>query len=176
MRGDFSMSGFRLTDEQVKQFHAEGYLFIPNLLDSEEVGLLSRVARADADFVKNANDRLDATGAKTRLSLRNDLFEDVYSAVVRSESLVNAMERLFEDEVYHYHHKMTMKEPFEGGAWEWHQDYGYWYNNGCLFPDMGSCMIAVDPATKENGCLQVLRGSHRMGRIDHGKAGDQTGA
>jgi ectoine hydroxylase-related dioxygenase (phytanoyl-CoA dioxygenase family) len=37
-------------------------------------------------------------------------------------------------------------------------------------------MIAVDAATKENGCLQVLRGSHRMGRIDHGKVADQTGA
>jgi ectoine hydroxylase-related dioxygenase (phytanoyl-CoA dioxygenase family) len=37
-------------------------------------------------------------------------------------------------------------------------------------------MIALDKATKENGCLQVLRGSHQMGRIDHGKVGDQTGA
>lgn len=170
------MSVFTLSEKQVAQFHRDGYLFVPNLLNKEEVDLLSQVARADADFVRNASDRLDAEGAKTRLSLRNDLHEDIYSAVVRSESLVNAMQRLFDDEVYHYHHKMTMKEPFEGGAWEWHQDYGYWYNNGCLFPDMGSCMIAVDAATKENGCLQVLRGSHLLGRIDHGKSGDQTGA
>ena len=48
--------------------------------------------------------------------------------------------------------------------------------NGCLLPDMGSCMIAIDRATRENGCLQVLRGSHTMGRIEHGKTGDQTGA
>ena len=41
---------------------------------------------------------------------------------------------------------------------------------------MASCMIAVDQATRENGCLQVLRGSHKMGRVDHGKRGDQTGA
>src|SRR5436853_541784 len=68
------------------------------------------------------------------------------------------------------------KEPKVGGAWEWHQDYGYWYNNDCLFPDMASCYIAVDPATKENGCLQVLKGSNRMGRIEHGKSGSQTGA
>jgi ectoine hydroxylase-related dioxygenase (phytanoyl-CoA dioxygenase family) len=86
------------------------------------------------------------------------------------------MERLLGDEVYHYHHKMMLKEPRVGGAWEWHQDYGYWYNNGCLFPDMASCLIAVDRATRENGCLQVIRGSHRMGRVDHGKAGGQVGA
>jgi ectoine hydroxylase-related dioxygenase (phytanoyl-CoA dioxygenase family) len=71
---------------------------------------------------------------------------------------------------------MILKEPYVGGAWEWHQDYGYWYHNGCLFPDLASCMIAVDRATKANGCLQVLKGSHKIGRVDHGKVGDQTGA
>ncbi len=71
---------------------------------------------------------------------------------------------------------MSLKEPRIGGAWEWHQDYGYWYEFGCLYPDMASCMIAVDAATRENGCLQVLPGSHRMGRIRHMKVGDQTGA
>eukprot|EP01048_Picozoa_sp_COSAG05_P039381 COSAG05_NODE_19536_length_291_cov_0.713542_1_plen_87_part_10 len=73
------------------------------------------------------------------------------------------MQSLLDDEVYHYHHKMMLKEPLIGGAWEWHQDYGYWYDNGCLYPDMASCLIAVDRATRENGCLQVVRGSHKLG-------------
>jgi ectoine hydroxylase-related dioxygenase (phytanoyl-CoA dioxygenase family) len=33
----------------------------------------------------------------------------------------------------------------------------------------------VDRATRENGCLQVIQGSHRLGRLEHGKVGDQTG-
>src|SRR5260370_36390351 len=37
-------------------------------------------------------------------------------------------------------------------------------------------MIAVEPCTKENGCLQVLAGSNRLGRLEHGRIGDQTGA
>ena len=41
---------------------------------------------------------------------------------------------------------------------------------------MASCMIAVDRANRENGCLQVLKGSHKLGRIEHSKSGDQTGA
>jgi ectoine hydroxylase-related dioxygenase (phytanoyl-CoA dioxygenase family) len=41
---------------------------------------------------------------------------------------------------------------------------------------MASCLIALDRATRENGCLQVLRGSHHMGRIEHGRFGGQTGA
>ena len=52
----------------------------------------------------------------------------------------------------------------------------YWYNNGCLFPEMGSVFIPVDKCTKENGCLKVLDGSHKMGRINHILEGDQAGA
>src|SRR5205814_9799825 len=33
-----------------------------------------------------------------------------------------------------------------------------------------------DRATRQNGCLQVLKASHHLGRIEHGKVGDQTGA
>jgi len=69
-----------------------------------------------------------------------------------------------------------MKEPKTGGQFIWHQDYGYWYKNGCLFPDMATVFIAIDPATKQNGCLQVLKGSHRLGRIEHVMIGGQTGA
>jgi ectoine hydroxylase-related dioxygenase (phytanoyl-CoA dioxygenase family) len=71
---------------------------------------------------------------------------------------------------------MIMKEARTGGAWAWHQDYGYWYDNGVLFPNLCSVFVAVDPATQANGCLQVLRSSHLMGRVTHVKTGDQTGA
>jgi ectoine hydroxylase-related dioxygenase (phytanoyl-CoA dioxygenase family) len=70
---------------------------------------------------------------------------------------------------------MILKEPYVGGAWAWHQDYGYWYHNGCLAPQLASCMIALDRATRQNGCLQVVRESHLLGRMDHDKVGDQTG-
>ncbi len=63
-----------------------------------------------------------------------------------------------------------------GGAWDWHQDYGCWYQNGCLFPFMASCLIASDRAMRANGCLQVIKGFHHMGRVEHSRFGDQTGA
>ena len=77
------------------------------------------------------------------------------------------MENFLGDEVYHYHSKIIWKKPGDGG-FDWHQDYGYWYHNACLYPDMASCFIMLDKATKENGCLKVLKGSHKVGRIGHG--------
>ena len=89
---------------------------------------------------------------------------------------MDGAERLLGGEVYHYHSKLTLKAPETGGAWNWHQDYGYWYFNGNLFPDMLSVFIAIDPATEANGCLQVIRGSARMGRLDHELVGGQLTA
>lgn len=171
MRNDF------LTPDAVAAFQRDGFLLVPDLLDAEETELLGRIARLDHALAQARTSRADGEGGAVELVVENELpAEAIYSAIVQSEPLVSAMETLLGDEVYHYHHKMILKEPRTGGAWTWHQDYGYWYNNGCLFPDMASCMFAVDRATRENGCLQVIRGSHRMGRIDHVRRGDQTGA
>ena len=171
------MNAFRIQPNHIAQYEEDGFFIVPNLLDADEVALLSQIARADHELQRQKATRADGEGGAIDLVVSNDLPTDsIYGAIVRSERIVSAMETLLLDEVYHYHHKMILKEPRVGGAWAWHQDYGYWYSNGCLFPHLASCMIAVDRATRENGCLQVLRGSQRLGRIDHGKVGDQTGA
>src|SRR5262249_9016792 len=148
------MSRFQLSDEQLERYEQDGYLIVEGFLDREEVQLLRRIARADQRLA-TAGSRRDGQGKVVKLAVHNDLPDDIYGAVGRSRRLVEAMERLLTGEVYHYHHKMILKEPHVGGAWEWHQDYGYWYQNGCLYPLMASCMIAVDRATRANGCLQV---------------------
>jgi hypothetical protein len=166
----------RFSDAEVAQFHRHGFVLVPGLLDPEETEMLLTMARQDQEMQEHAFGVEDASGRKSRLSLWNHPGDDLYGVVSRSERIVDRMEQVLGGEVYHYHSKMMLKERFIGGAWEWHQDYGYWYQNGCLLPDMASCLIALDGATRENGCLQVLRGTHRMGRIEHGRSGEQTGA
>ncbi len=166
-----------LSADAAAAFHRDGFILVPDLLDDEETELLGTIARQDQALAAARTSRADGEGGAVELVVENELArESIYSAIVQAEPLVSAMQTLLSDEVYHYHHKMILKEPRTGGAWTWHQDYGYWYSNGCLFPDMASCMFAVDRATRENGCLQVIRGSHLMGRIDHLRRGDQTGA
>jgi len=165
-----------LTEAQVDQFSQDGYLVIRKLLDDQETALTLQAARQDEAMRINAMSVVDTQGKSTNLSLWNHPGDDIYGAICRSRRVVDSMEELLGGEVYHYHSKLSAKEPKVGGAWEWHQDYGYWYQNGCLFPDLASVFIALDPATRENGCLQLLRGSHRMGRVEHGRFGSQTGA
>ncbi|MBL8824370.1 MAG: phytanoyl-CoA dioxygenase family protein [Planctomycetia bacterium] len=170
------MSAFRISDELWRKYQEDGYFIAEKLFDDEEIRLLGSIARAEHQQKERGVSRRDGQGGTIKLTVENELADNIYSAIVRSPRIVDSMEKLLGGEVYHFHHKMILKEPLTGGAWEWHQDYGYWYNNACLYPYLASCMIAVDRATKENGCLQVIKGSHHIGRIDHNKVGDQTGA
>jgi ectoine hydroxylase len=166
-----------LTAEQRAAFERDGYILIRKFFDVEETVLLQTAVDQDPAIRGHFYDRGDAEGLTTKMATWNHPGDSVYGYAARSHKMVDTMEDLLGGEVYHYHSKITAKEPHEGGAWEWHQDYGYWYNNGCLFPYMASAMIALDKCTKSNGCLQVLKGAHQLGRIDHGLLdGDQVGA
>jgi ectoine hydroxylase-related dioxygenase (phytanoyl-CoA dioxygenase family) len=167
----------RFTPEQRAAYERDGFVLIRSLFDAEEISILRDAIEKDPQLRASLYDRKDAQGKATRMATWNHPGDSVYGLAARSHRVVDTMEDMLGGEVYHYHSKLTAKEPFEGGAWEWHQDYGYWYHNGCVFPYMASVMVALDKTTKENGCLQVLRGSHHAGRVDHGVLpGEQVGA
>ncbi|MEL6109276.1 MAG: phytanoyl-CoA dioxygenase family protein [Planctomycetota bacterium] len=157
-------------------YRRDGYVLRRALFDSQEIDLLRRSAKADKALDDHSFGRDDGEGGTVRLSLWNHPGEGIYGAFARCERMVSMAEQLLNDEPYHYHSKMIMKDARIGGAWTWHQDYGYWYSNGVLTPNLVSAFIAVDPATRENGCLQVIRESHHCGRIEHQLSGDQAGA
>ncbi len=165
-----------LTQEQIKTYWQDGYLVLKKHFDEEEVSLIKKAALADRELDRRSYGRADGEGGTVRLSLWNHPGDTIYGMFARSERIVDAAEDLLDGEVYHYHSKMILKDARVGGAWTWHQDYGYWYNFGLLQPLLTSVTIAVDKATKENGCLQVLKGSHKMGRVEHALTGEQAGA
>lgn len=166
----------RWASSELAAYVTDGYLIKRGLFTGEEIKLLRDTAVSDHALDAAATALDDGAGNRVRLSLWNHPGDGIYGMVARSSRMVDAVEDLLGGEVYHYHSKMILKDARTGGAWAWHQDYGYWYQNGLLFPDLCSVMIAVDTATRENGCLQLLKGSHRMGRINHVLTGEQAGA
>lgn len=179
------MTNQSLTTDQVRQYNQDGYLIINGFLNPAEVKKLYQVAIDDSAVSKNAINVNDSTGKRSKLSLWYKPGDDIYGLLTRSQQLVDSVNELLESPastrsvatVCHFHSKLMQKEPRVGGAWEWHQDYGYWYKNEFLLPDqMMSVMVAITDANRENGCLQVIKGSHKMGRVEHGFAGEQVGA
>ena len=170
------MAFLQLSSKQMDEFQKKGRVKVPGMFEVDEIMLLRQSAKADNALDKHSFGRSDGEGGKVRLALWNHPGEGIYGMFARCRRVVRSMELLLGGKVYHYHSKMIMKDAKVGGAWTWHQDYGYWYQNGCLFPHMASLFIAVDPSTRENGCLQVIAGSHECGRMDHTLTGDQAGA
>ena len=173
------MTNFKLTAAQIATYHKDGCLVVKDFLSGEEVKKLQDIAFEDGVMRKHAFDLNDQTGKKTKLTLWYKPGNDTYGLLTRSSRIIGSVDKLMDGDsaVCHFHSKLMQKEPKVGGAWEWHQDYGYWYKNEYLLPEqMMSVMIAITDANKANGCLQVIKGSHKMGRIEHGFAGEQVGA
>ena len=164
---------------ELATYEKDGYLIVKGFCSSAEVDKMYSTAIHDNAMAKNALDLNDQTGKKTKLSLWFTPGNDVFGYLTRSESMIHHVAQLLDSNshVCHFHSKLMQKEPKVGGAWEWHQDYGYWYKNQFMFPDqLISVMVALTPANKNNGCIQVIKGSHKLGRVNHGFAGEQVGA
>lgn len=163
-------------DKRRNEYLERGFLMFRELFSPQEIDALRIRAKSDRAMDEHAYGRNDGEGGKIRLSLWNQPGDGIYGAFARSRRMVTIAQVLLGDEPYHYHSKMIMKDARVGGAWAWHQDYGYWYHNAVLKPDLVSAFVAVDAATRENGCLQVIPGSHRYGRVEHVTTGEQAGA
>lgn len=173
------MTNSILSSEEIVAYHRDGYVIKKNLFSKDEINKLYKIAIEDDAVSKNAIDLNDQTGKKTKLTLWFTPGNDSFGYMTRSERIVNSVAQLLDSDapVCHFHSKLMQKEPRVGGAWEWHQDYGYWYKNQFMFPDqLVSVMVALTEANKQNGCLQVIKGSHKLGRVNHGFAGEQVGA
>ncbi len=164
-----------LTDDDVARYHRDGYVMMPSLFDAREVAAMIKAVETGQRVAATTNARQDASGRKSKLALWLEIGDDIWGAASTCPRIVNNIRILLGEEVAFFHGKVMLKEAKSGGAWEWHQDYGYWYDQGYVFPRLMSAFVALDAATKENGCLQVLRGSHRLGRLTHAIVGDQTG-
>jgi ectoine hydroxylase-related dioxygenase (phytanoyl-CoA dioxygenase family) len=55
------------------------------------------------------------------------------------------------------------KDPYTGRATPWHEDSAYWKRELSAFDNVVTVWLALDPSTKENGCMRVIPGTHHNG-------------
>jgi ectoine hydroxylase-related dioxygenase (phytanoyl-CoA dioxygenase family) len=163
-------------DAEVAEFWRLGFVVVRGVFERAEMAVLKEIVDGNAAMASHAAKPEVHVGGASRQSF-NTLFvwndtggRDAFSKVTRSWRIVDRLQAYFRDEVYVYHNKVALKFPGVVG-FSYHQDYAYWYQMGNLFPDMASAFVAIDPATMANGCLKVIAGSHRLGRLDHVQRG-----
>ena len=114
-----------MTQTQRAAYERDGFVIVRGLFDADETGLLRRAMEVDPAVRDHVIDRRDQEGRSTRIALWNRAGDSVYGLAARCARMVDTAEALLGGEVYHFQSKLTAKDPEIGGAWEWHQDYGY---------------------------------------------------
>ena len=128
-----------LTAEDKERFWDDGFLVKRGYFDDEEVGFVRRALVEDASLRDNVIDRHEAFGAP-RDRMGSQRRHRPRSCGAGRARICSARSRAARDwwrgrsscsaARYNYHHAINMKPPGGGGSFRWHQDFGYWYENG----------------------------------------------
>jgi hypothetical protein len=159
-------SRYRLSDEQVTFFQEFGYLSGIPMLTSRQVDVLREELAALTTgshpgqhlfYEYNSNESADpsrvlfhALGAWRIAPGFHDLLWNP-AFVVPASQLLDGAVRFWHDQVF-------SKPARHGGVVAWHQDYSYWTRTKPM--THLTCWIALDDATRENGCLHYVPRSH----------------
>ncbi|HXC70045.1 MAG TPA: phytanoyl-CoA dioxygenase family protein [Pyrinomonadaceae bacterium] len=155
----------RLTNEQLKSYADNGFLFLPDYFSGREIAL-----------IKNEVPTLFAEDTPRRVVEKNGVVRSVYGSHVNNETLrelsrhprlVEPAMQIVDDEVYIYQFKINAKVAFSGDVWEWHQDYVFWMKeDGMPSARVMNVVVFLDEVNEFNGPLFLIPGSHKEGVID----------
>jgi phytanoyl-CoA hydroxylase len=113
-------------------------------------------AAARADVIRKFGDFTDGSPALLRAAMSARLHAVLDALMGQGRVLLQEM--------------ALVKPPKVSGDKPWHQDAAYFRGSDPNL--MFGVWIALDPATRENGCMQVIPGSHLRGPAPHVPAQD----
>ena len=152
----------RLTEQQVRQFDEEGYLFLPDCFSPEEVAALRTEAVSIYD-----TDRPEVWREKSgapRTAFAAHTYNEAFRLLGAHPRLINPVEQLFGEQLYMHQYKINAKSAFDGEVWQWHQDFGTWHrDDGMPEPKAMNIAVFLDEVTHINGPLMIVPRSHKHG-------------
>lgn len=164
-----------LTEAQRAQFDRDGFIIIKGLISPAKIqqiateidALHERMAEATPPEVGVSwEQQKEGRPKRIRQLMHSEKVSPGLNAVLRSNEVLDIMEALIGPNIALFHSKLLMKAAHDGTVTPWHQDYAYW-KRGTNRPVQVNCMLAIDPATHENGCIQFVPGTHKKGLQSH---------
>ncbi|MBT4138251.1 MAG: phytanoyl-CoA dioxygenase family protein, partial [Candidatus Latescibacteria bacterium] len=159
-----------LTDAEIAQFNEDGFIVIDDIFSPEEVENLRQAAHDPTivDEIKK-RDFENTTVHLLSLAARHPAFLDL----AKDTRIINRIKPLIGPDIQLQHSKLTTKPSTKGtGPFAWHQDFAFFPHTNT---DLVAVMIMLDDATPENGCMQMVKGSYKLGLRDHMQDGIFTG-
>jgi ectoine hydroxylase len=165
----------QVSDRARLDYERDGWCRLPGRLSSDDV----RKVRASIDRL-STQDRPEVVYERDSRVVRAlhgcHRLDDVCARLVRLPMLVDLAESLLGGPVYVYQFKVNLKQPHEGAAWPWHQDFTFWHHeDGMRRPDAVNVAVHLDDIHEGNGPLRLIPRSHRLGIVE-GDPDDRAGA
>ena len=154
------------------QFFSEGYLLVKNVFSKDEMNIIKKKIESINEFnlrlniIQEKQNNNEHPSFDTIFVWNDTDGNDIFSKLGKSNKILNRMSQIYDDDVYCYHNKITLKYPGVVG-FNPHQDYYYWNIFGVQFPEAHASFIAIDKCDSENGCLQIIPKTHLLGILPH---------
>lgn len=170
---------YRLTAEQVAFYHEQGYLAGVRVLSDAQVDRLREELHALTDPSHPANSLFYEYNSNESVDRSKVLFHALgawritpgFHDILWNPAFTVPASQLLGGAVRFWHDQLFCKPAQHGGVVAWHQDYSYWTRTKPMAHL--TCWIGLDDATRDNGCLQYIPGSHRWQLLPiTGLAGD----
>ena len=158
----------RLTDEQLKHFEEEGYLFLPGVFNAVEIDVLrTEIPGIFAQEREEVWREKGGTAVRTAFAAHH--YNEAFRRLGAHPRMIEPVMQILDGPVYIHQYKINGKEAFDGDVWQWHQDYGTWSRDDRM-PEPRAMNIAVfvDEVNQFNGPLYIIPKSHKAGVIEAG--------
>ena len=157
----------KLTNEELKRFDEDGYLFFPGKFTPEEAAMLKQ--EAEAVYALDREEVWRESNGIARTAFAAHKYNEGFRRLGAHPRMIEPVEQVLDGKVYMHQYKVNAKAAFDGEVWQWHQDYGTWKRDDDM-PEPRAMNIAVflDDVTAANGPLLFIPGSHKLGVVEAG--------
>lgn len=164
-----------LSAEDHARFEQDGFLLVKGLVGPADIqaiareidGLHEQMAQAEPDGVGVSWEKTEpGRPQRIRQLMHSEVVSPGLNTVLRRPDVLDIVADLIGPRIALFHSKLLMKAAKDGSVTPWHQDFAYWSKDGNR-PVQVNLMLAIDPATHANGCIQFVPGSHKNGLSEH---------
>lgn len=164
-----------LTQQQLETYNEQGYLVVDNVLPPdvlrtlrERIEQITALAAAGSAAEFSVETELDAKDAAPLRKLNDVCKRDsTFLAIAARDDLLDLAAQLTANaqRIMLYSDQVFMKAALCGSEKPLHQDNSYF--RVAPSDHAVTCWIAVDDATVENGCMNYVPRSHKLGLLPH---------
>src|SRR5436853_3287585 len=140
-----------LTQAQIDQYHAEGYVFPIRIMSEDDaLGLRLRI---------EAFEREQGKPLQRDIGMKSHLLFTWLSDVIRNSTMLDAVADLYGPDLMVWTTSFFLKDPQTPAFVSYHQDSTYW---GLDRPDVVTAWLAITPADESNGAMRFIPRSHTV--------------